>query len=165
MIHQAILLLGGNISNTRHYFSEICIQLEKNGIKINGRSSLFSSPPWGFEAKQDFLNQALLIEFYGNEDKLLELILRIEHSTGRVRNNLKPGYESRIIDIDILSFGDMVKQERHLILPHPKLQERKFALLPMKEISPDWIHPVSGKKIDELISECRDNAEVKIVLA
>lgn len=162
MKNTAILLLGGNIGSSKYYFSAICEQLEKKEILIIGKSSVYSSPPWGFEAEQDFLNQALHIECDCDENTLLQLILKEEINLGRRRKAEHSNYESRIIDIDILSFGNLVKQEPHLELPHPRLHERKFALLPLKEVAPQWIHPQSGRKIDELIADCKDNSVVKI---
>jgi len=163
MKNEAILLLGGNIGMTRVYFLSICDQLEKRGTRVIRKSSLYSSPPWGFEADQDFLNQALLVECDGDENNLLELILSIENYFGRERKDPNGHYESRVIDIDILSYGNKVIREDHLILPHPRMHERKFALIPLKEIAPEWIHPSTGKKIEELLADCSDKAEVKIV--
>lgn len=163
MKNSAILLLGGNIGSTGSYFVAICDQMEKNDIHILKKSSLYSSPPWGFKAEQDFLNQALLVESELNENELLELILKMENSFGRERKGENGNYKSRIIDIDILSHGNRICNEKNLTLPHPRLHQRKFALLPLQEIVPEWKHPVFGKTVNELMEECEDNSSVKIV--
>lgn len=160
MKHRAVLLLGGNIGNTHLYFDVICQQLINVQISILKRSSLYSSPPWGFEAEQDFLNQALLVECEMDEYQLLEKTMEAEKYLGRDRKDEK-GYTSRVIDIDILFFEEKILNERTLVLPHPRIHLRKFALLPLKEIIPEWIHPVSGKSIEVLIGECEDKSEVR----
>ena len=88
--------------------------------------------------------------------QLLEIIFDIEKKVGRKRNLSKNIYQSRVIDIDILFYGNKVINKQNLIIPHPLLHKRKFVLTPLKELSPDLIHPVFQKKIEQLDKECMD---------
>jgi 2-amino-4-hydroxy-6-hydroxymethyldihydropteridine diphosphokinase len=88
----------------------------------------------------------------------LKAILQIEKKMGRLRN--KNGYESRIIDIDILYFNDENIHQPDLIIPHPRLHQRRFTLLPLTEIAGDLMHPVYHEKNSELLKRCRDKSFV-----
>jgi 2-amino-4-hydroxy-6-hydroxymethyldihydropteridine diphosphokinase len=90
---------------------------------------------------------------------LLGRILMIEAMMGRLREGA--GYKSRVIDIDILFFGSRIFENKALTIPHPKIQDRKFVLIPLAEIAGDLIHPVFKKNIRELLRECKDKSEVK----
>ena len=83
---------------------------------------------------------------------------------GRVRSFGAEGYESRVIDIDILFYGDRFINEGGLVIPHPRISERRFVLEPLAELMPGRIHPVEGKSIQTMLSDCSDEMHVKIII-
>lgn len=106
------------------------------------RSSAYITEPWGFEADEWFLNELLVVETDLEPDDLMDRLLEIETELGRVRHPEKPGYQSRTVDLDILYYGDWVINTEKVTVPHPLLHLREFALKPLCEVIPDFIHPV-----------------------
>ena len=106
------------------------------------RSSAYITEPWGFEADEWFLNELLVVETDLEPDDLMDRLLEIETELGRVRHPEIPGYQSRTIDLDILYYGDRVIGTEKVTIPHPLLHLREFALKPLCEVIPDFIHPV-----------------------
>ena len=120
-------------------------------------SALYQTAPWGKANQPDFLNQAVRLETELDPEELLGVILQIEAEIGRVR---KEKWGARVIDIDILHFGDKVFQTQRLTIPHPLMHERRFSLLPLLEVDPGWIHPLLHKDVATLIMDCPDKGEV-----
>lgn len=127
--------------------------------KISAESSLYESEPWGFHADKCFLNQVVKAETDMQPAEILDEILFIEKKLGRIRNNSET-YQSRTIDIDILFYNDQIIAEKDLIIPHPRIQERMFTLLPLSELDQSFVHPASRKTISQLIRECHDPGSV-----
>jgi len=152
--HQAILLIGGNLGNRLENISRTVAHIEKRIGKIERRSSIYESEAWGFETKHRFLNMVVAVETSLQPESLLQEVQKIENIMLRIRNGT--GYSSRTMDIDILFFDEEVIDTPTLTIPHPRLHERRFALLPLHEIMPDKVHPVFGKNIRELLAECCD---------
>src|SRR2546421_5689263 len=141
----AFLLIGGNIGNREENLGKARGLLEKYCGKIIRLSSIYETAAWGKTDQPAFLNQALEIETSLTAKDLLEKNLEIEKLMGRRRNEK---YGPRIIDIDILLFNDEVHDEPFLKIPHPELQNRRFALIPLNEIDPGLYHPVLKKTIN-----------------
>ncbi|HUR66123.1 MAG TPA: 2-amino-4-hydroxy-6-hydroxymethyldihydropteridine diphosphokinase [Chitinophagaceae bacterium] len=157
-MNTAYLLTGGNLGNrqanlalAKEHISQQCGTL----VKV---SSLYETAAWGNTDQPAFLNQALQLETNLHARQLLRRLLKIEKQMGRER---KEKYGPRIIDIDILFFNEEVHNYSLLKLPHPEMQNRRFALLPLAEIAPDIIHPVLKRSVSELLYECPDLLEVK----
>lgn len=150
MVDLVILGLGSNIGDSKLNILKAYDQIEKDLGPIMAKSSFYKSPPWGFEANQDFVNSVIFIQSSHSAEKLLNLIKIIEKDMGRSPKTSET-YESRIIDIDIIDFSGDVSQSDKLTLPHPLISERAFVLRPLAEILPHWIHPKSGQKIKDLI--------------
>jgi 2-amino-4-hydroxy-6-hydroxymethyldihydropteridine diphosphokinase len=155
----AYIELGGNIGDTIMYFDRARKLIEEQIGKIVKLSSVYQTAPWGFEARQTFLNQVLAIDTNLNPDNLLKQCLQIEEQMGRKRTT--KGYISRNIDIDILLWENKIIDQLNLKIPHPLMAERRFVLEPMNEIAPDIIHPVAKKTISQLLEICTDQLECK----
>lgn len=123
-------------------------------------SSFYETAPWGVTDQPAFLNQVVEVETSQQPEDVLRHILEIEHELGRVRYER---WGARVIDIDLLYFGEEVRDTARLTLPHPRLHERKFVLIPMVEIAPDFIHPYLQKTQTTLLSECPDTGEVTLL--
>lgn len=159
---QIILLLGGNENNTGEAFSTA---IEKIGQKIGpvgNRSGLYTSPPWGFEHPDWFLNQVLEVESSLPPAQILRQTRLIEQELGRTTKT-KDRYEARLIDIDILFIDNLVIDKPDLQIPHPRLHLRRFTLLPLDELMPGFVHPVLKKTIHTLLKECSDPGDVRRV--
>ena len=153
----AYLLLGSNIGSREKHLKDSIESIEKHIGTVTSKSSVYRTASWGNENQDDFLNQAICIQTKLSAEKLLEKILSIEKKIGRVRTTK---WESRIIDIDILFYNSGITNTANLTIPHPYLQERKFALVPLNEIASDLIHPALNKSVKILLEECRDTLDV-----
>ncbi|HEU4790105.1 MAG TPA: 2-amino-4-hydroxy-6-hydroxymethyldihydropteridine diphosphokinase [Flavobacterium sp.] len=159
--HQVILSLGSNQGN-RLKNIELCLELIHHEIgTIIKVSKLYETPSWGFESEA-FYNCALVLHTSYSAQKVLELVLQVEKKLGRIRKE-NAGYQSRIIDIDLIAFDDEILELDHLQIPHPLMQNRKFVLLPFQDLNVDWTHPVLKKTISELIQITPDDSDCKVV--
>jgi 2-amino-4-hydroxy-6-hydroxymethyldihydropteridine diphosphokinase len=157
-LNKAYLLTGGNIGNRAGYLQEAARQIDQTCGSILKSSSIYETAAWGKTDQQDFLNQAMLIETNLASIDLLEKILQIEKNLGRRREEK---YGKRTIDIDILFYNREIINKPALQVPHPEMQNRRFTLVPLNEIAPEFIHPVFLKKIAELLKDCGDKLDVK----
>jgi len=151
------LLLGSNLGNRRHILGKAVTQIQAVTGSVVRSSSIYETEPWGFNDGPDFLNQALIVETDRSPHEVLEKVLSIEEQLGRER---LPGIVSRILDIDILFYDDLVMDEPDFVIPHPRLPQRRFALVPMNEIAGDYIHPVLKEPVAVLLARCRDRHRV-----
>lgn len=152
------LLLGGNIGDKERIFSEARTKLNNRVGEIQLESAIYETEPWGFESPDLFWNQALEISTSLSPADVLAATQQIELELGRIRKENQ--YSSRVIDIDILFCGNQIINHENLVIPHPRIQERKFALLPLNEIAPELIHPVFQKSIRQLLDESTDPLKV-----
>ena len=121
-------------------------------------SSVYKTKSWGFQG-EDFYNICIKVSTFLNPEQLLETSLTIENSLGRIRENAET-YINRNIDIDILLFDDEIIFSKELIVPHPKMLNRKFVLIPLSEIATHTIHPITKKTIHNSLLSCNDSLEV-----
>ena len=155
------LLLGGNLGDKSLIFKEAIMLLNELVGKIIYRSHIYETEPWGFISSDLFWNQVLELSVSISPQEVLILIQQIEHQLGRTRQSQQ--YDSRIIDIDILFYGDQIISLDNLTIPHPRIQDRKFVLVPLNEIVPELMHPVFQKSIGQLLIECTDHLRVEKV--
>ncbi|HLW21365.1 MAG TPA: 2-amino-4-hydroxy-6-hydroxymethyldihydropteridine diphosphokinase [Cyclobacteriaceae bacterium] len=157
-MHQAVLLIGGNLGDREQLIRQAQGLLSKIG-RIKAASSLYETQAWGNASEGEYLNQALILETKHSPTDLLQRTQEIENFLGRTRT---VRWGSRTMDIDIIYFDDLVYQDEILILPHPLMSERKFVLMPLAEILPDFIHPVFKVSNKELFLRCKDMSEVTV---
>jgi 2-amino-4-hydroxy-6-hydroxymethyldihydropteridine diphosphokinase len=154
----AFLSLGSNEGNRMAWLDKAIDLIATDCGTITGRSSVYETAAWGINDQPDFLNMVVSVQTTLSPKDLLAAILHIETVLGRHRV-IKWG--PRIIDIDILLYNDLVLQSPDLIIPHPYIQDRKFTLLPLAELAPDYVHPKFQKTINELLTKCADKLEVQ----
>ena len=154
------LLLGSNLGNSKELFQQAIQMLEFSVGVISSSSSLYESPPWGFQHENNFINQALKVSTELSPLKTLDACLSVEQQLGRIRTNAD-NYQARTIDIDILLFNTELVNDTNLIIPHLHLHNRRFALLPLAEIAPKQIHPKFNITISQLLYSCNDNSDVR----
>jgi 2-amino-4-hydroxy-6-hydroxymethyldihydropteridine diphosphokinase len=159
--HQVVLSIGSNQGNRLENI-ESCIHLihQEVGTVIQV-SKLYETPAWGFESDA-FYNCALLLHSYSPAQKILNQVLKVEKKLGRIRSE-QQGYQSRIIDIDLIVFDDQIIESEKLMIPHPLMQNRKFVLLPMQDLKLNWKHPILQKTVSELISNTPDESICTVV--
>jgi len=155
------ILLGGNLGDKKKIFSDTRNKINELIGNISKQSAIYVTEPWGFKSEDLFWNQALEIATAISPEKVLLICQNIENEMGRIRSENQ--YHSRTIDIDILFYGMQIINTGNLIIPHPRIQERKFALVPLNEIAPGLIHPVSRKNVSQLLCECTDHLRVEKV--
>jgi 2-amino-4-hydroxy-6-hydroxymethyldihydropteridine diphosphokinase len=158
-----VLLLGSNLGNRSGNLQQACLLLADSIGLIESVSSIYETEPWGYDSQNGFLNQCITIWSDMDPDRILENIHMIEVKLGRQGRSRE--YTDRQIDIDILFYGELVLSRPDLHIPHKKIQDRRFSLVPLAEIMPDFKHPVFRKKISTLLSECMDKGKVKRIEA
>ena len=141
--------LGDKVANLNAALEHIKAQVG-NLVLVSG---LYRTDAWGIEDQPEFLNQAMAVDTQLEPEELLVVVLDIEHQMGRER---RIRWGERLIDIDVLFYGDLVYQTQRLTIPHPFIQERNFVLQPLLEIAPDFKHPILRKTIRELAEESKD---------
>ena len=139
--------IGSNLGNRQENCFRALEILEKRGIKVQRKSSLYETEPWGVKDQPRFVNMVVQIETTLKPNDLLRILKDIETEIGR-QDSFHWG--PRMIDLDILLFNDLVLNEEDLQIPHPYLHEREFVLRPLNEIAPEVIHPVFQISIDKL---------------
>ena len=152
------ILLGANQGDTRQTFAKARDMIEKKAGEILSLSSLYQTQPWGFNSDDTFLNQAMMINTRLDPETLLKILLQIEKGLGRIRHGTH--YTSRIMDIDILFYNNEMIDKETLTVPHPRMHLRNFALVPMTELAPEFVHPQLKKTMKELKRSCSDKHEV-----
>jgi deoxyguanosine kinase len=159
--HQVVLSLGSNQGNRLDNVERSLEMIHREIGTIIKVSKLYETPSWGFDSDA-FYNCALVVHTFSSAHKILEQILNIEKRLGRVRGDTL-GYQSRIIDIDLIAFNEEIIDAENLQVPHPLMQNRKFVLLPMLDLNLDWVHPVLHKKIAELLEITPDKSICTII--
>ena len=147
------LSIGSNKGNRSALINKAIDEIEKKIGIIISRSTIYQSKSWGFDSN-DFYNLCLLIDTDIMPKSLLINLKKIEKSMGR--EDIDGSYSDRFIDIDILLYDNIIIDSEDLKIPHPKIEIRKFVLVPMLEIADDYVHPILNKTIKELNNDCSD---------
>lgn len=157
-MNKLYLLLGSNMGNSKTQLSKAVKHIEREIGIVNRKSGLFVTAAWGNTMQADFLNQVIIVNTALNAQQSMQTILSIEKKMGRVRTKKNA---PRIIDIDILFFNKKIIEEDQLTVPHPQIQNRRFVLVPLDELSPNLLHPLLKKTIHQLLIHCTDDLDVK----
>lgn len=160
-MHQVFLGIGGNIGNKHDNFDKVYTFIKNELGVVTKSSSVYETSPWGFQAEENFWNQVLIVETKLSAVELLQKINNIENMFGRKRDGNQ--YKSREMDIDILYFNAKIIETENLTVPHPLLHLRLFVLVPLREIAPDFVHPVLKMTSVEMLNVCEDKSAIKKV--
>lgn len=152
------LLTGSNVGNSLQYLSLASALISQQVGTIQHQSAYYKTAPWGNTEQQDFLNQVLQVITPLKPAELIQKVLQIELDMGRVRTHK---WAPRVIDIDVLFYDSDVIDMPGLTVPHPLLHERRFTLIPLCEIAPNFVHPLKKLTINELLINCTDQSVVE----
>lgn len=147
MDHIVYLALGSNIGNRLANLKNAVSNLTPQ-MAVKKKSPVYETPPWGDTEQPKFLNMAVKVETYLDPENLLAHLKRLETALGRT-----PSHQNgpRLIDIDILFYDDIAFSTPSIVIPHPRLHERGFVLVPLNDITPDHIHPEFRKTVKEMM--------------
>lgn len=173
-VHKCLIAIGGNQpSSAGTSLDTLKSALDKFGnesLQIRKMSNWYQTPAFPADSGPDFVNAAVAIETRLSPDLALKALHRIEHELGRTRDDR---WEPRVCDLDLISYNDIIAPDLEtythwqsldfssqttltppeLILPHPRVQDRAFVLVPLKDVAPNWCHPVSKLSIQEMLSQ------------
>ena len=156
---KTFLLLGANLGDRLTTLSQAVHLIAESVGAVVQHSHLYETAPWGVVDQPAFLNQVIAVDTQLEPEAVLMQTQRIERELGRIRLEK---WGARMIDIDILFYDQRIIETEQLTIPHPYLHRRRFTLVPLAEIAPDFRHPVLGKTTVELLAECLDTSEVTI---
>lgn len=160
-MERCLILFGSNMGDKNKIYTQACLLINNRCGRIVAQSSAYESEPWGFEAKEWFLNRLIVVETELEPEAMMRQLLDIEAELGRVRHPEAGGYTSRTADLDILYYGSRIVLTDSLTIPHPRLHQRRFALLPLCEVVPEFVHPAFNMTQTELLKRCFDFSEVR----
>lgn len=158
-----VLLIGGNQGDRQQLIDEASCLIEERIGNVCLSSPIYETEPWGFEAEQNFLNQALVVDTLLSAEEVLHTALDIERQLGRRRPFIDPEhkhYVSRPMDIDLIFYNSLACDTTELQLPHPRMHLRRFVLQPLADIIPHFRHPMLHNTIQQLLEECPDTQKV-----
>ncbi len=159
--YQVVLSLGSNQGNRLDNI-ENCINLIHQEIgTVVQVSKLYETPAWGFESDA-FYNCALVLHTNASAQKILSQVLKVEKQLGRIRSE-QQGYQSRLIDVDVIIYEDEIINTDKLQIPHPLMQNRNFVLMPIQDLNLNWKHPIFQKTIPELIAITPDDSICTVI--
>ena len=156
-MNNAYLLIGGNLGDRLANLNNAIQKIELHCGKIISSSAIYETAAWGFTEQPPFFNQALQVETALSATELMQQLLIIELSLGRER--LLP-LGPRTIDLDIIYFNNEIIQNDIVSIPHPRMEQRNFVLIPLNEIAPTYLHPVLNIPTSTLLKQCKDESHV-----
>ena len=151
------LILGGNRGNRTEIISTAIVLLSSRIGPVQTKSRLYESESWGFNS-ENFINQVVVLKTTLSPAHILEISLEIETQLGRTRSG--NGYEARTLDIDLLYYDALVINSDFLTIPHPRIGNRRFVLMPLTEVAPDLVDPATGISVKEMVESCPDAGKV-----
>jgi len=158
MNHIAYLSAGSNLGDRQSNLEQAVAALNARGAVVRKTSSVYETEPVGFRDQPWFLNIAIAIETAFSPIELLDACQKIEQEHGRIRTFANA---PRTLDLDILLYEDLTSTTPRLTVPHPRMAERRFVLMPLAEIAPEIVNPVLGQTIKTLLAACKDPSQVR----
>jgi 2-amino-4-hydroxy-6-hydroxymethyldihydropteridine diphosphokinase len=156
-VEQVYVGLGSNIGDRERTLERALLALGERGLEVSARSSLYLTEPMDAPSQEWFLNAVAGGRTALAPEDLLQACLEVEREMGRLRLVYRG---PRTIDLDLLLYGSLVRHSPGLTVPHPRLAERRFVLVPLDEIAPEVVHPVLGLRVRELLERCPDASRV-----
>lgn len=156
--HIVYLALGSNVGDRLANLKEAIAALTPQ-MDVKAKSAVYETPPWGYEDQPKFLNQVVRVKTYLEPELLLKHLKRLEVALGR-KESFPNG--PRLIDIDILFYDELVLYSPNLVIPHPRLHERAFVLMPLMDLDPELVHPIHKKSVREMLAACRAEGIEKV---
>ncbi len=160
MTHLASITLGSNIGD-KVFNIKKAIDYVSQSVEVKRISNYYETEPWGYESKNSFVNAGIIIETIFSPEDLLAFLKQIEKKMGRQKTT--GGYQDRIIDLDILTFDHVTLSTTNLVIPHPKIAERKFSIVILKDLFFDEVIPGLNKSALELLQQCEDKLKVQMI--
>lgn len=151
---------GSNMGDRKQYLLDAINLLADAGISDIRCSSIYQTPPWGFDDPNPFLNMCFTGYTEFSPSLLMDVLIATEEKLGRVRTP-EARYSSRTLDLDIILWDSLIVQSARLSIPHPRSHKRNFVLVPAAEIEPQWVHPIYNQTIQELLENCADDAPIE----
>lgn len=152
--------LGGNLGNTLQIFKNSYLEIEKKIGRIVKFSKVYQTEAWGKTDQPEFLNQVIQVETDVGAEYVMSQLFDIELFFGRTRDEI---WGPRILDLDILFYANQIIRTNNLVIPHPQIANRRFVLIPLVEIAPNFKHPVENKIMLELLEQSTDLQSVKAI--
>jgi len=156
----AVILLGSNLGNRMEYLLDAKARIETMAGRVAMASPVYETAPWGKHDQPAYLNQVICIDTILDPENMLRKLLDIEKEMGRLRTEQ---WAPRLIDLDILYYGEEIVDRPGLKIPHPRLHERRFTLEPLAYLLPEMIHPILKKSHSELLMMLSDELEVHVL--
>jgi len=153
------LALGSNLGDREAHLQRALVSLRARGVEALARSATYETEPVGGPPQDPYLNLVALVRTARDPDALLRAALEVEAEAGRVRTVRDA---PRTLDVDVLFHGETVSRAPSLTLPHPRLHERRFVLVPLVDVAPDWRHPILGYSARELLARLADRSRVEL---
>jgi len=153
------LSLGSNQGNKLENLQQAINYISEEIGAVKRVASVYETASWGYDG-EDFYNTCIQVSTYLQPEVLMQSLLEIEKRMGRFRNDAKT-YADRIIDLDILLFDDEIIFSENITIPHPRMLDRKFVMVPLVEIAKNSIHPVEKKQLHVCLANCNDDLEIK----
>jgi deoxyguanosine kinase len=158
---QIILSLGSNLGDRLEALRKALAEIHHSVGVVVKVSKVYETPPWGFES-DPFFNMIAVIHSVYEAGEVIEKVLEVEKRLGRVRIE-ESGYTARIIDIDVIAIDESIIESEKLQVPHPRMHERLFVLVPMRDLNLHWRHPILQKYLPELVMISEDKSNYKVV--